>query len=186
MSHLSTVLVVDAPATTVFDIVADPAGSPEWQSLLVEMGEISGRPGGVGSSYVGYYRVASRRLAGHFVVTAAERPTLHQVAGTTTGGWVRWTTAIEPRGGQCELRISLEYELPGEIVGSLFGMLTGNRLEQEFRRSYDRLRMVAEAATTAGPSGEDDGPAAQEPSPEQVGGGPRNRGRRSPGRIATG
>ena len=145
MSHLSTVLVVDAPASTVFDIVADPTRSPEWQSLLAEMGEIAGRPGGVGSSYIGYYRVAGRRLAGHFVVTAAERPTLHEVNGTTTGGWARWTTIIEPRGPQCELRVSLEYELPGEIVGSLFGMLTGNRLEQEFRRSYERLKKIAES-----------------------------------------
>ena len=145
MSHLSTVLVVDAPASTVFDIVADPTRSLEWQSLLAEMGEIAGRPGGVGSSYIGYYRVAGRRLAGHFVVTAAERPTLHEVNGTTTGGWARWTTIIEPRGPQCELRVSLEYELPGEIVGSLFGMLTGNRLEQEFRRSYERLKKIAES-----------------------------------------
>ena len=145
MSHLSTVLVVDAPASTVFDIVADPTRSPAWQSLLAEMGEIAGRPGGVGSSYIGYYRVAGRRLAGHFVVTAAERPTLHEVNGTTTGGWARWTTIIEPRGPQCELRVSLEYELPGEIVGSLFGMLTGNRLEQEFRRSYERLKKIAES-----------------------------------------
>ncbi len=146
MSHLSAVLVVDAPATTVFDIVADPARSAEWQTLLADMGEISGRPGGVGSSYVGYYRVAGRRLPGRFVVTAAERPTLIQVAGTTTGGWARWTHVIEPRGRQSEIRVSLEYELPGEIVGSLFGLLTGNRLEQEFRRTYDRLKQLAETA----------------------------------------
>jgi hypothetical protein len=152
LSHLSTVLVVNAPAVSVYDIVADPSRSPEWQSLLAEMGEISGRPGGVGSSYLGFYRVAGRRLAGHFVVTAAERPTLHQVAGTTTGGWARWTTSIEPRGRRCELRISLEYELPGEIVGSLLGMLTGNRLEQDFRRSYDRLKAMAESTARTEPT----------------------------------
>jgi hypothetical protein len=162
MSHLSTVLVVDAPAVTVFDIVADPTRSPEWQTLLAEMGEIAGRPGGVGSSYIGFYRVAGRRLASRFIVTAAERPTLHQVAGTTTGGWARWTTMIEPRGGQCQVRISLEYELPGEIVGSIFGMLTGNRIEQEFRRTYDRLKKLAETAARTEPTpfdrgGDDDG-----------------------------
>jgi hypothetical protein len=145
MSHLSTTLVVDAPATVVFDILANPARNPEWQSLLVEMTEIAGRPGGVGSSYVGLYRVAGRRLAGHFVVTAAEHPTFHQVSGTTTGGWARWTTMIEPRGDACELRVSLEYELPGEVVGTLFGKLTGNRIEQEFNRTYANLKRVAEA-----------------------------------------
>jgi ribosome-associated toxin RatA of RatAB toxin-antitoxin module len=145
MSHLSTAIHVAASPEIVFDIVSDPARAPDWQSLLAEMGEISGRPGGVGSSFVGYYRVAGRRLEGRFVVTAAERPTLHQSAGTTLGGWARWTTLISPSGDGVEVRISLEYELPGEIVGSLFGMLTGNRLEREFVRSYENLKRVAEA-----------------------------------------
>ena len=56
---------------------------------------------------------------------------------------------IEPDGAGCRLAIRLEYELPGEIVGSLFGMLTGNRIEREFRRTYDNLRRVAEAGPTA-------------------------------------
>jgi Polyketide cyclase / dehydrase and lipid transport len=144
MSHLSTTLSVDAPADVVYDLVADPSRAAEWQTLLAELGSISGRPGGIGSSYVGYYRVAGRKLEGRFVVTAAERPSLHQVNGTTTGGWTRWTTIIEPDGRGSLLRISLEYELPGEIVGSLFGMLTGNRIEREFRRSYQRLREILE------------------------------------------
>ncbi|HEX5012636.1 MAG TPA: SRPBCC family protein [Candidatus Limnocylindrales bacterium] len=145
---MSTTVRVDAPADEVYDIVADPRRGPEWQTLVSELGEISGRPGGVGSSYVGYYRVAGRRLEGRFIVTAAERPTLHQAAGTTRGGWARWTTMIEPDGAaSCDVRVSLEYELPGEVVGSLFGMLTGNRLEAEFRRTYLNLKRLAEAAS---------------------------------------
>jgi uncharacterized protein YndB with AHSA1/START domain len=149
MSHLSASLHVDAPPTAVFELVADPARSPEWQTLLVDMGEISGRPGGVGSSFVGYYRVAGRKLTVRFVVTAAERPTLFQVSGTTTGGWARWTTMVEPAANGCTVSVKLEYELPGEIVGSLLGMLTGNRLEREFRRTHDNLRRLAEAAVAA-------------------------------------
>jgi hypothetical protein len=146
MSHLSTTIRVEAPAEVVYDIVADPARGPEWQTLIFELGEVSGRPGGVGSSYVGYYRVAGRRLEGRFIVTAAERPTLHQAAGTTRGGWARWTTMVEPLGDSAaEVKVTLEYELPGEIVGSLFGMLTGNRLEAEFRRTYANLKRLAES-----------------------------------------
>jgi hypothetical protein len=148
MSHLSTTVRVEAPAEVVYDIVADPTRGPEWQTLIFELGDVSGRPGGVGSSYVGYYKLAGRRLEGRFIVTAAERPTLHQAAGTTRGGWARWTTMIEPleRGEACEVRVTLEYELPGEIVGSLFGMLTGNRLEAEFKRTYSNLKRLAEAS----------------------------------------
>ena len=146
MSHLSTTVRVEASAEVVYDIVADPARGPEWQTLVSELGEVSGRPGGVGSSL---RRLLPRRRAtasrGRFVVTAAERPTLHQAAGTTRGGWARWTTKIEPvSDGECAVHVSLEYELPGEIVGSLFGLLTGNRLEQEFRRTYANLKRVAE------------------------------------------
>jgi hypothetical protein len=145
VSHLSTTFRVAAPPDVVFDLIADPSRGPEWQTMISEMGEISGRPGGVGSSYVGFYRMAGRRIEGRFVVTAAERPTLHQAAGTTRGGWARWTTMIEPLDGGSEVRVDLEYELPGEILGSLFGMLTGTRLDQEFRRTYENLRELAEA-----------------------------------------
>jgi len=141
---------VDAPPDTVFTLIADPSRAPEWQTMITEMGEISGRPGGVGSSYIGFYRVAGRRIEGHFIVTAAERPTLHQAAGTTRGGWARWTTVIEAIDGGSEVRVDLEYELPGELIGSLFGILTGNRLEQEFRRTYDNLRELAEADADPG------------------------------------
>jgi hypothetical protein len=153
MSHLSTTLRIEASAARVFDVIADPARSPEWQSLLVEMGAIAGRAGGIGSSYVGYYRVAGRKLAGRFVVTAAERPTLFQVNGTTTGGWARWTTMLEPLGAACEIQVSLEYEMPGEIVGSILGILTGGRVEREFRRTYDNLKRLAEAGAATAPLG---------------------------------
>ena len=137
MSHLSTTLRIEIPPTDVFDLIADPVRSPEWQTLVVGMGEIAGRPGGIGSSFVGFYRVAGRKLAGRFVVTAAERPKVFQVNGTTAGGWARWTTMIEPVGGgtASALSVKLEYEPPGEIVGSLFGLLTGNHVEREFRRT---------------------------------------------------
>jgi polyketide cyclase/dehydrase/lipid transport protein len=163
MSHLSTTLRIEAPAEAVFDLVADAARSLEWQTLLAEMGPISGRAGGVGASYLGYYTVAGRRLATRFVVTAAERPTLHQVDGTTMGGWARWTTLIEPDGDAANLHVTLEYELPGELVGSLFGLLTGNRIEREVDRTYDALKRLAE--TERGPAG---ATAASDEAEEQL------------------
>ena len=145
MSHLSTTVHVAAPPEIVFDLAADPYRGPEWQTLLRELRETSGRPGGIGSSYIGYYRVAGRRLEGHFIITAAERPSLLQAAGTTRGGWTRWTTLIErAEDGMSDVQVNLEYELPGEIVGNLFGILTRNRLEQEFKRTYENFKRIAE------------------------------------------
>lgn len=165
MSHLSTTIHVEGSPETVFDLIADPSRGPEWQTLLAEMGEIAGRPGGVGSSYTGYYRVAGRRVQGRFVVTAAERPRFHQAAGTTRGGWARWTTTIDPADGGADVHVSLEFELPGEVVGSLFGLLTGAGIGRAFHRTYANLKRVAEAdAARAGarrqPSVDGAGPAA--------------------------
>ncbi len=151
MSHLSTTIHVEASPEIVFDLIADPSRAPEWQTMLADMGEISGRPGGVGSSYSGFYRVAGRRIEARFVVTAAERPKIHQTAGTARGGWVRWTTIIDPADGGADVRVTLEYELPGEIVRSVLGALTGSRVQRAFHRTYLNLKRVAEAeAAVAG------------------------------------
>jgi hypothetical protein len=145
VSHLSTTIRVEASPAIVFDLIADPTRAAEWQTMLAGMGEISGRPGGVGSSYTGYYRVAGRRIEGRFVVTASERPRIHQAAGTTRGGWARWTTMIDAADGGADLRISLEYELPGEVLGRMVRMLTGTRVQRAFHRTYANLKRVAEA-----------------------------------------
>ena len=145
MSHLSTTIRVEASPETVFDLIADPSRAPDWQTLLAEIGEISGRPGGIGSSYSGYYHVARRRIEARFVVTAAERPNIHQAAGTARGGWARWTTFIDPADGGAQVRVALEYELPGEIVRSVLGALTETRLQRAFHRTYLNLKRVAEA-----------------------------------------
>ena len=63
LSRLSTNLRIAAPAADVYDLIADPSQSHEWQTLLVGMGDIAGRPGAIGSSFVAVYRVAGRRLS---------------------------------------------------------------------------------------------------------------------------
>jgi hypothetical protein len=150
MSHQTTTVHVEASPEVIFDLVADPARGPEWQTLVTDMGGIAGRPGGIGSSYVGYYRLAGRRVEGRFVVTAAERPKLLHVAGTTRGGWAHWTTLIESTGEGSLVRASLEYELPGDILGSVLGLLAGNRIDQELRRTYANLKRVAERDARGG------------------------------------
>ncbi len=145
VSHLSTTLHVGASPEIVYDLIADPSRGPEWQKLLVELGGIAGRPGGVGSSYTGCYHVTGRRIEARFVVTAAERPRVYQASGTARGGWARWTTFVEPADGGSAIRVSLEYELPGEVIGNLLALLTGSRLQDAFSRTYAELQRVAEA-----------------------------------------
>jgi hypothetical protein len=77
---------------------------------------------------------------------------------------------IEPANGGSAVQVDLEYELPGEILGSLFGMLTGNRLEQEFKKTYGNLRRLAEAesGSLVGPSGDGGSTSGRSASDDRV------------------
>ena len=99
MSHLSTTVRVEASPEVVYDIVADPARGPEWQTLVAELGEIVGP---AGRRRVELHRLLpGRRPAPRGPVRRDRRgaPDVPPGAGTTRGGWARWTTMIEPLDG---------------------------------------------------------------------------------------
>jgi len=142
VGHLSGRFRVEASPERAFDVIADPSRFPEWQTALVEMVEVAGRPGGIGSSFTAIYRVLGRPVESHFVVNAATRPRLFQLTGATAGGWARWTTTIEPEAVGSTIVIDLDYQLPRAALTGLLVWLAGNRVGRDFRRTYDRLKLV--------------------------------------------
>lgn len=151
MSHLTAHLRVRVPPETVFDLVADPARAPEWQSLVASVRDPTGVSGTVGSAFTGVIEVAGRAIQARFLVTAASRPHRFEVTATTAGGWARTTVAIAPDGSGSAVEVRLDYELAGETLGGLLGMLTGNAIEREFLTTVRRLATVAEATVAGGP-----------------------------------
>ena len=77
---------------------------------------------------------------GRFVVTAADRPTLHQAARNDARRLGPLDDDHRAGRGGSDVRISLEYELPGEILGNLFRVLTGAGVQRVFHRTYSESR----------------------------------------------
>lgn len=146
MSHLSQTVHIDADREIVFDLLADPDRAPEWQGLVTDVRDVRGAPGTVGSTVTWLLRVSGRQLDARWTITGAERPVRLESHGTTTGGWARSTIELRPSGTGTTLVAAVDYELPGDILGGFLGLLTGNAIEREFRRSYWRLKGLAEAA----------------------------------------
>ena len=118
-------------------MVADPRRYPEWQSAIVALAEVLGAWPAVGASYSATYEVLGRRLHGHFVVTAADRPTTLRVQGTTAGGWTSWSTHPEAAdGGGTLLRVELDYELPASLLTGALDKVAAFVLRREIRRTY--------------------------------------------------
>ena len=157
MGHIETRFRVAAPPDRVFDLVVDTVRYPVWQTMLQELLGRSGPADAVGASFAGRYRVLGRNLHARFVVTSAIRPYLHELTGTTRGGWARWSTHVmaEPddpvRLGAAGslVRIELEYRLSGDLFGGFLALLTDPVLRREVERTYGQFRVLAEAAEAA-------------------------------------
>ena len=153
MSHLTTRVRVAAPPETVFELVADPSRAPDWQTLVASVRELEGPPGVVGSSFTGLIRIPGRAIEARFAVTAANRPNRLEITVTTAGGWARTTVAIAPDEAGSTVDVRLDYELAGETLGGLLGLLTGNAIEREFAATARRLAAAADSGDRRTPSG---------------------------------
>jgi hypothetical protein len=156
MGHIETRFTVAAPPDRVFDLVVDTSRYREWQTMTDALLARSGPADAVGASFAARYRVLGRNLHGRFVVTSAIRPYLHELTGTTRGGWARWSTHIDPEadptgvaGPRSLVRVELEYRLPGDLFGGFLGLLAHPVLSRELDRTYQKLRELAEAAEAA-------------------------------------
>jgi uncharacterized protein YndB with AHSA1/START domain len=151
MRQLTARFELDAEPEQVYDVIADPRRHTEWQAAVRDVVAVSGRGGGVGSSYSAIYRVAGRPLEARFVVTAADRPRFHQVTGSSTAGRATWTTAIEaaPGRGRTTVEVVLGYEPAGNLVGGMFALVTGRRIARDFRRTYANLLAIVEREARA-------------------------------------
>jgi hypothetical protein len=150
MRQLATSFEVEAGPERVYDIVADPRRHMEWQTAVRQILAVSGRGGGIGSSYTARYRVAGRALEARFVVTAADRPSLHRVSGTSAAGAATWTTTLTAADDRRTIvAITLDYELAGNLFGGLVGLFAGRRIDRDFHRAYGRLRTLVEREASA-------------------------------------
>ncbi len=145
MSHLTLTLRVAAEPEIVFDLLADPERAADWQELVVASTDIAGTPGTGDSRATWLVRIHGRELRVAWAVAAADRPHRLEAVATSDGGWARTVTTLAAVPDGTDLTVTIDYQLPGAILGGFLGLLTGNAIEREFHHSYWRLKGMAEA-----------------------------------------
>jgi uncharacterized membrane protein len=147
MGHVLQTGHIDAPPEKAFAIAIDAARTPEWNSSVSEVRDITGSLDQIGSNYVTVLKLGGRRLEGRWEVTRVERPRLLEFTGTAPGGGrATATNRFESAGGGTDVTIEIEYELPGGFVGGMADKLFVERaIERDVKHSVENFKAICEA-----------------------------------------
>jgi uncharacterized membrane protein len=147
MGHVLQTGHVDAPPEKAFAMAVDVARTPEWNSSVIEVKDITGSLDQVGSSYVSVLKLAGRRLEGRWEVSRVKRPRLLEFTGTAPGGGKATAkNRFESADAGTDVTIEVDYELPGGFVGGMADKLFVERaIERDFKHSMENFKAICEA-----------------------------------------
>jgi carbon monoxide dehydrogenase subunit G len=150
MGHMRMTEHLDAPIEKVWDLAIDPMRFPEWNVSLVEVEQVIGPKGHVGTNWHGAVRLMGRRMEGRTEVVESVRPTLQVLKGVgTAGGTFTWTNRFtpSPTGTGTDLESEWEYELPAGFIGGLVDKLFVEKAaERDMRHSTENFKALVEAS----------------------------------------
>ncbi len=122
-------VTIDAPMEEIFDAVADQEKAAQYHASGV-LTAVNGKPDEVGSSADFDYRVVVGMTV-HAKLTVLEvdkpRRLVLEMSGTMPG---RWTWNLEQEGQAVKVNFSIDYSVPGGIVGRIANQLFLGRINQ--------------------------------------------------------
>ena len=147
MGHVLQTGHIDASPDKAFALASDAARTPEWNSSVIEVKDISGSLDQLGSSYVSVLKLGGRRLEGRWEVSRVETPRVIEFTGTAPGGGRAIAkNRFEPADGGTDLTIEIDYELPGGFVGGIADKLFVERaIERDVKHSMENFKAICEA-----------------------------------------
>ena len=139
---------VDAPPERVWQAAIDANRLPEWQTSVVEVGDVSGPLDRVGARYASVNRLAGRPIEGEWEVTRAEPNRLLELRGTAPGGGRALNrVTFTPTDGGTDVAVEFEYELPGGFLGQFANRLFVERaVQRDVRHSGENFKALCEEA----------------------------------------
>lgn len=118
---------INAPPEQVMEALLDVVAAPEWTPSLEKVWDVQGH--GVGCTYEWQYQMGGVSFKGNTEITEA---TAERLVMKTTGGipsaWV-WTLA--PAADGTDLDLSVEYTVPGSVLGAIANKLVIERQNQK-------------------------------------------------------
>ncbi len=156
MSTIQRTLTLRAPAETVWAIVADPKRAPAWMPDITDRDVSAGDPLGVGVQWREQGLLRGRTYTTMYEVTAWEPP--HRIAYRRLAAakgdyhWVE-TITLQPGAGETTITLSLDYAMPGGIIGKLYEhFLFRKDFSSTLDNRLERLQELCERAILPAPA----------------------------------
>ena len=119
MSHVDGVIIINTPPDKILESLEDIAHAPEWILSLQKVWDIEGK--GKGCKYKWTFKMGGVNVDGNTEITEAsqERFTMSTQGGIPST-WIWEMKAVE---GGTELKLSIDYSVPGSIFGAIANAL---------------------------------------------------------------
>ncbi|MGB5813202.1 MAG: SRPBCC family protein [Polyangiales bacterium] len=143
MHTLHKSVLIQAPATQVFEYIDDPLTNPEWVVGLTEVTDTSGT--GKGRRHRWKYKMVGIPFSGETVVTEHEPGKRLVLAAKGAGGESNWTFVLEEGEGETTLDVTVDYTIPVPVLGKFAEKFILKRNEREFELGLENIRERLEA-----------------------------------------
>jgi uncharacterized membrane protein len=142
MSHIEKSTVINAPAEKVFDLLNDPARAGELNPNLTLLTYTPAAMGGYDNTWE--YKMAGRKFSGETKIVKFQPP--HRMVYATTGGIPsHWVWTVQPQGSGVKVFLSLDYTMPGSLLGAVVDKLVVERQnEKEIENQLANLKRASE------------------------------------------
>src|SRR5579872_2142696 len=151
-AHIDESIDIRAPIGRVFTGITDPRRIPEWNPGIVEIKNFTGSPIQVGTAWRQTLVIAGRatELDCRIVQLDPPREGVLEVSGKYQGLIHTWCQDL---GGTTRVTQSLEFMLPGGLLGAVARKAAEPAIRREVRDTMQRQKaaLEAEQAATGGP-----------------------------------
>lgn len=127
MAKVESSIHVDVPPERVRDALLDVAAAAEWTPSLEKVWDVQGY--GVGCTYQWQYKMGGVSFEGSAEV--AEATSDRFVLKTSGGIPSTWTWGLVPAGNGTDLHLTVEYTVPGSVLGAIANKLVIERQNQK-------------------------------------------------------
>ncbi len=138
MANIEKTILINAPVEKVFAFMAKPENLPEIWPSLQEVRNVQPLPNG-GYAYDWTYKMAGFRFEGHAEWTefVANQRIVDKNEGGIPSTFI-WT--YRPEGGGTRVSVSVEYTIPGAVVGKLAEPVIHKMNEREAETVLSNLK----------------------------------------------
>ncbi len=145
MPVINQSITINAPVSKVFDYVVTPENWTRYVTSLMDVTDLSDDVPAKGSTFSWVYKMMGLKFAGKGTVTENEKD---KSFGLMLEGKHTIKEAYEflDKDGGAELKINIEYEIPGGVLGVIASKLIVEKLNNiEAKQVLDKIKTICEA-----------------------------------------